>query len=157
MAILFLLGPSLWESGEDVPMRTRREIGKVFRESGHRVILMEDEADKEDEDLVEKFYRLLLEKRVTDIVVYWPAHAKMQTTYDEFILLRARMDISKLPRIWVLHHSSVASIKVGQFEVKERGSRSRYLTAVAKLGTHPLEWDSAEDLKEQVRLLAMEL
>jgi hypothetical protein len=31
---------------------------------------MEDQADKEDEDLVEKFYRLLLEKRVTDIVVY---------------------------------------------------------------------------------------
>jgi hypothetical protein len=157
MAILFLLGPSMRESGEDVPMRTRREIGEVFRESGHRVILMEDEADKGDEDLVAKFYRLLLERSVTDIVVYWPAHAKMQTTYDELILLRARMDISKQSRIWVLHHSSVASIKVGQFEVKERGSRSRYLTAVAKLGTHPLEWDSVEDLKEQVRLLAMEL
>ena len=71
MAIVFLLGPSLWESGENVPMRTRREIGEVFRESGHRVILMEDEVDKEDEDLVEKFYRLLLEKRVDNCCLKW--------------------------------------------------------------------------------------
>jgi hypothetical protein len=138
-------------------MRIRRELAEIFREAGHRVILMEDEADRGGEDLVEKFYRLLREKGVTDIAVYWPSHAKMQTTYDEFLLLRARMDISQLPQIWVLHQSSVASIKAGRFEVKERGNRSRYLTAVAKLGTHPLAWENDEDLKEQTRLLAMEL
>ena len=37
MAILFLLGPSLWESGEDVPMRTRREIGKPRIRARNRV------------------------------------------------------------------------------------------------------------------------
>ena len=38
MAILFLLGPSLWESGEDVPMRTRREIGKPRIRARDRVL-----------------------------------------------------------------------------------------------------------------------
>jgi hypothetical protein len=155
MATVFLLGPSQWESGENMPMRMRREIADIFREAGHQTFLMEDEADVED--LVEKLYRLVLKKGVTEIVVYWPAQAKMQTTYDEFILLRARLGIAKLPRIWVLHHSAVASIRAGVFEVKVRGNRSRYLTAVAKLGTHPLEWNTDEELKEQARLLATEL
>jgi len=157
MATIFLLGPSQWESGEDVPMQMRRGIAGIFRGAGHQAFLMEDEADMAEEDLVEKFYRLVLERGVTEIVIYWPARAKMQTTYDEFILLRARLGLAKLPRIWVLHHSSVASIKAGIFEVKVRGNRSRYLTAVAKLGTHPLEWNTDDELKEQARLLAMEL
>jgi len=91
MAVVLLLGPSLWESGETVPMQVRRELAEMFRQGGHKVILMEDEPDKVGEDLVRKFYRLVLETGVTDIVVYWPPGAKMQTTYDEFVLLRHRL------------------------------------------------------------------
>lgn len=73
-------------------------------------------------------------------MVYWPAGAKMQTTYDELILLRDRILDPGRPNVWVLHHTSVAAIDRDKFEVKEWGNRSRYLTAVAKLGVHPLEW-----------------
>jgi hypothetical protein len=157
MATIFLLGPSFLQSGPKALLKVRRELAAIFDLAGHRAFLMEDEADKKGEDIVEKFYRLVSENAVSDIVVYWPLGAKMQTTYDEFILLRARMDVLKLPRIWVLHHSSVAMIRDGVFEVKEGGNRSRYLEAVARLGVLPLQWDTDEALKEQARLLAMEL
>jgi hypothetical protein len=41
--------------------------------------------------------------------------------------------------------------------VLETGSRSRYLTAVARLGLRPLEWDTEEALSERALLLAAEL
>lgn len=160
MAIIFLLGPSLWEPAAAPkgynPMEMRRRIAETFRKDGHKVVLMEDEPDRDGEDLVDKFDRLLREHGVTDIVVYWPAHAKMQTTYDELILLRDRAH-EKLPCIWIVHHVSVASIKQGKFEVKERGGRSRYLTAVARLGVDAREWDSDEELDERIRLLSAQL
>jgi hypothetical protein len=39
----------------------------------------------------------------------------------------------------------------------EIGNRSRYLTAIARLGLSPLERGDREELATQVRLLAMEL
>jgi len=60
---------------------------------------MEEEHDVPGEDLVEKFDRLL-RRSITDIVIYWPPHAKMQTTYDELILLRDRVH-AKLSEIWI--------------------------------------------------------
>ncbi|MEK7716327.1 MAG: hypothetical protein AAB322_01090, partial [Pseudomonadota bacterium] len=90
MAIVFLLGPSVWKSGKAAatrsPMAIRRELAEIFRGCGHKVILMEDELDTKGEDLVHKFYRLLRDKKVTDIAVYWPSHAEMQTTHAEFVL-----------------------------------------------------------------------
>ena len=44
-----------------------------------------------------------------------------------------------------------------EFTVLEVGNRSRYLTAVARLGLRPLEWAADHELKEQARLLAAEL
>lgn len=60
----------------------------------------------------------------------------MQTTYDELILLYDRQAVlkKKAISIWVLHHVSVAQITKDEFRVLEKGSRSRYLTAVARLG-----------------------
>ncbi len=138
-------------------MDARRRIADIFRKDGHQLILMEDEPDNAGEDLVDKFDRLLHERAVTDVVVYWPAHAKMQTTYDELILLRDRVDDPRLPRVWVVHHTSVASIERDRFDVKERGGRSRYLTAIVRLGVHPLEWRGGDDLDERMRLLSAEL
>jgi len=140
------------------PLQVRRNIAKTFKAHHHRVILMEDEPDREGEDLIERFDRLL-HRRVTDVVLYWPPAAKMQTTYDELILLCDRRDFLRREkiRLWALHHSSVARIAKDEFKVLEAGSRSRYLTAVARLGVRPLEWDTEEDLREQALLLAAEL
>jgi len=141
-------------------MDMRRQLAEILRSGDHTVILMEDEQDVEGQDLVQKFYRLLRDRAITDILVYWPAHAKMPTTHDELILLRAmyaHRDPSELPALWILHHVSVASITKDKFEVKEKGGRSRYLTAVARLGTRPLEWEDDQDLLERARLLSMEL
>ena len=91
MAVIFLLGPGIWDPSKKIPaepspMGVRRKIARQLREDGHEVVLMEDDPDRDGEDLICKFDRLLRQD-VTDVVVYWPPLAKMQTTYDEFILL----------------------------------------------------------------------
>lgn len=139
-------------------MKVRRDLAVILRSSGHRVILMEDEPDRAAEDMIEKFERLLRNK-VTDVLLYWPPLAKMQTTFDELILLYDRRKLLKRKgiSIWILHHATVAAITRGELKVLERGGRSRYLTALARLGMQPLEWETAADLRERVRLLASEL
>lgn len=163
MAVVFLLGPGMWgpergASAKSSPMDVRRDIAKALDSGGHRVILMEDESDRKGEDMIQKFDRLLRSK-VTDVVLYWPPFAKMQTTYDELILLydRKKLLSQRAIPIWVLHHASVAEITGDEFKVLESGSRSRYLTAVARLGVRPLEWESDEDLRERAALLAAQL
>lgn len=143
---------------DPAPLLIRRSLAKTFRAHGHHVVLMEDDSDREGEDLIEKFDRLLRHK-VTDVVLYWPPLAKMQTTYDELILLCDRRGFLKKEkiRLWALHHSSVATIARDEFKVLETGNRSRYLTAVARLGLRPLEWNSEDELMEQAALLAAEL
>lgn len=162
MAVVFLLGPSQWapQRGEPLkhtPMEVRRQIEGLLEAEDHHVILMEDVEDRRGEDLIEKFDRILQTKGVTDIVVYWPAGAKMQTTYDELILLRDRVDDVALPDIWVLHDASVAELTRDEFRVTEAGGRSRYLEAVARLGIRPLPWEDREALLHRAGLLASEL
>ncbi len=150
--------PDKRTSSDPAPLQVRRDIAKNLKAYGHGVLLMEDDPDREKEDLIDKFDRLLRQE-VTDVVLYWPPLAKMQTTYDELILLCDRRDFLKKRkiRLWALHHSSVATIAKDEFRVLETGNRSRYLTAVARLGLRPLEWEADEDLHEQIRLLATEL
>ena len=57
----------------------------------------------------------------------------------------------------MVHHVSVGSIRKDEFLVLEPGNRSRYLTAVARLGVHPLEWDDEKELLERMRLLSTQL
>jgi hypothetical protein len=163
VAIVFLLGPGWWADekaspADASPMAVRRRLARILKRSGHAVVLMEDETDRPGEDMIQKFDRLLRNK-VTDVLLYWPPLAKMQTTWDELILLCDRQALLERRKIsiWVLHHVKVARISRGVFEILEKGGRSRYLTAVARLGVHPLEWETEEDLEERTRLLASEL
>lgn len=163
MAVIFLLGPGMWDpakgaSSAPTPMQVRRHLAAIFAKVGHKVILMEDDPDRKGEDMIQKFDRLLRQD-VTDVVIYWPPLAKMQTTYDEFILLCDRHDYLKAEDIglWLLHHTSVAEVRRDEFIVLEKGNRSRYLTAVAKLGVSALEWEADKELTEQAGLLASEL
>ena len=163
MSVIFLLGPGMWDPAKGSvagpsPMQVRRHIAKILKEADHRVILMEDDPNRKGEDMIQKFDRLLRQD-VTEVIVYWPPLAKMQTTSDEFILLCDRHDYLKAKsiRVWLLHHTSVAEIREDEFVVREKGNRSRYLTAVAKLGVHPLEWGDEKELYGQVGLLVQEL
>lgn len=140
MAVIFLLGPGHWDPAKRTatdpgPMQVRRDMARKLRAGGHKVVLMEDEPDCAGEHLIQKFDRLL-RRSVTDVVVYWPPAAKMQTTFDELILLCDRHDFLKKEAvsIWLLHHSSVAAFRGDEFRILEEGQRSRYLTAVAALG-----------------------
>jgi len=162
MAVIFLLGPSYGDPDqaadpEHSPMQARRRIAQILGPQ-HTTLLMEDASDVQGEDMIQKFDRLL-RHRVTDVLVYWPPRAKMQTTFDELILLCDRHKLLKRRRIstWVLYHASVASIQRNEFKVLEKGNRSRYLTAVARLGVHPLEWRDEADLEKRVSLLSIEL
>lgn len=163
MAVIFLLGPGSWVPEKSAvknlsPMEIRRSIAKTLRNDGHPVILMEDEADNKDEDMIQKFGRLL-RRKVTDVIIYWPPLAKMQTTYDEFILLYERRSILRRRgiSIWIMHHASVAQITGDEFKVLETGNRSRYLTAIARLGANVIEWESESELHERVQQLSREL
>ena len=129
MATVFLLGPSEWldtQTGPS-PREQRRELAGILRNHGHRIILMEDELDRQSEDMVGKFDRLL--RSSTDVVIYWPTKAKMSTTYTEMVLLRKAGEEGPLPRLWFLHHENVATIERGVFKVHEPGARSRYSRA----------------------------
>lgn len=163
MAKVFVLGPSHWAAGpeEGVPTATPRDmrhrIAEILRSEGHAAFLMEDREDLPGEDLVDKFWRLATSEGVTDVVVYWPPGAKMATTHDELIILRARMkDLPPMP-IWVFHHGRAAVIDRDHFTLLERGGRSRYMDAVARLGVRPFSWERPEQLLDGIRLLAMEL
>ncbi len=145
MAVVFLLGPGVWDSArrqpsDPAPLQVRRDLAAIFTRD-HRVILMKDDPDREGEDLIQKFDRLLRNK-VSDVVLYWPPADRRD------FLRRQKI------RLWALHHSSVATITGAELKVLETGSRSRYLTAVARLGLRPLEWDTEEDLRKQARLLS---
>lgn len=163
MAVIFLLGPGMWDPSKGVsaqpsPMGIRRQIAKLLRQGDHEVVLMEDDPDRRGEDLIQKFDRLLRQD-VTDVLVYWPPSAKMQTTFDELILLCDRRDFLTKHSItvWLLHHSSVAAISKDEFRVLETGQRSRYLTAVAALGVESWPWEHEGDLMKEVRALCEEL
>ena len=139
-------------------MGIRRRIAKQWRDDGHDVLLLEDERDRPGEDLIQKFDRSL-RQGVTDVAVYWPPAAKMQTTYDELILLCDRRDFLKKHSItvWLLHHASVAAISKDEFRVLETGQRGRYLTAVVRLGVESWPWEDDNDLTRQVGELSKEL
>lgn len=162
MAVVFLLGPGMWGPPKGgvapSPMDVRRRMATILQASNHKVILMEDAPDLKGEDVIQKFDRLLRGK-VTDIVLCWPPLAKMQTTYDELILLYDRRAFLRKSRIalWALHHVTVAKITRDEFRVLETGQRSRYLEAIARLGVTPLEWDAEHELEQWTYLLASEL
>lgn len=162
MARVFLLGASGWDPARREPrplnpMDLRREMLTIFAGAGHDAFVMEDEPDRGGEDLVDKFDRLLREKRVTDIVVLWPKGVKMQTTFDELLLLRDRVRTVAMLRVWILHEEGVAKIGPGYFEILEEGGRSRYLGAVRRLGVRPIEWSDLDGLRQKTQLLAREL
>jgi hypothetical protein len=136
----------------------RRRLAGILSRGGHTVVLMEDVADLPGEGMVEKFVRILRDG-ITEVLLYWPPKAKMQTTYDELLLLSERPALLRelRIRIWALHHATVARISRDDFQILETGQRSRYLMDVARLGLRPLEWQTEADLEEQTRLLAAEL
>ncbi|MBI4394509.1 MAG: hypothetical protein HY556_12050 [Euryarchaeota archaeon] len=162
MGVILLLGPSEWDPTRrkpvpPTPMDIRRSLAAVLTaERGHAIILLEDEKDRSTEDLVDKFDRILRTRGITDVVVWWPPGAKMQTTFDELLLLRDRVEPG-LPRIWVVHHTSVATITADEFVIKEAGGRSRYLTALTRLRTRPIEWVDLDGLDRKIRFLANEI
>src|SRR5438034_9666215 len=128
MATVFLLGPSEWigtQTGPS-PREKRRELAGILRNHRHRVILMEDELDRQGEDRGGKFDRLL--RSSTDVVLYWPTKAKMSTTYTEMVLLRKAGEEVPLPHLRSLHHEKLATIQRGVLKLHEPDARSRYLT-----------------------------
>lgn len=118
---------------------------------------MEEVPDVDGETILQKFDRLL-RQGVTHVVVFWPPLAKMATTYTELILLCDREDFLRKQQIklWLVHHVSVLSRSDDEFNVLERGDRSRYLQAVVRLGPRGVKWGTAQDLDERIRLLAAE-
>jgi hypothetical protein len=115
---------------------------------------MEDVEPSDGEDLVQKFDRILDAERPDLILVYWPARSKMQTTFDEMLLLRKRIEARPVPRVVVLHQAGVARITPREFQILEKGGRSRYLEAVRRVPMTPIAWDQPSHLERIVAALA---
>jgi hypothetical protein len=64
---------------ERAPLDVRRRLAGILSSAGHTAVLMEDVPDLPGEGMVEKFVRILGD-RVTEVLLYWPPEAKMQTT-----------------------------------------------------------------------------
>jgi len=150
LASVFILGPGHWEAQAGKarsPRHVRTHVASLLH-GRHHTFLMEDIADHpEDRDLTDKFLRILETQKTTDILVYWPKRAKMQTTLDEFLHLRHALDRGLQPNVWLLVQSGIMEIDHGRYEIK-KGSvlRSRYLDAIHTLNAHLLPWTTHKDL-----------
>lgn len=157
MTTIFLLGPSEPKDPprpRDAHMAVRRRLAGLIEAADHRCLLMEDLPQRRGEDLVEKFERILDEERPAVVLVYWPAKAKMQTTFDELLLLRKRSEDQALPQVIVLHEEGVADITAREFRILEPGGRSRYFEALRRVPITPISWSTEPQLEERVSRLA---
>ena len=163
MAIIFLLGPSVWKSKKISPiyspMQKRRQLAEIFRADNHKIVIMEDEPDIKDEHLYKKFYRLINDKKVTDIIMYWPSLAEMQTTQIELVLLGIQNDTLPTPQIWLFHHTSVFSDKMGEGIISDGEDRSSYLSSILnkRKKKRDVEFENDEDLTRKAEFLSKEL
>jgi hypothetical protein len=78
----------------------------------------------------------------------------MQTTLDEIVLLRARIDGPDAPMIWLLHETGVLKRTAAGYGIpKGVVERSRYLDAINTLGAAAYEWNDRDELFELTRRL----
>lgn len=156
MASVFVLGPSQWRKKrwESTPLEIRQRLVELLSEHHDAYILEPLTDDASDRDLTDKFYRTLRDRMTTDIVLFWPLGAKMQTTLDEIVLLRARMDGSEAPTVWMLHQKGVLKRTAAGYEIPAGVvERSRYLDAVNTLGAAAYEWRDTNEIFELARRL----
>lgn len=153
MAKILILGPGQWWDEPDgpqspTPLEIRRRMKEILRPR-HEAVILEDQPA--ESSLSQKFARILDDPRLTDAVIYWPPRSKMVTTQQEIAILVARRP-ARL-RIWLLHHTSVASIKQGVFEVTQHGDRGRYTSDLMALSPRVLPWSDERELETHVRHL----
>ncbi|MBI2078270.1 MAG: hypothetical protein HYT80_07890 [Euryarchaeota archaeon] len=154
-----LLGPGHWKwpvlhARGATPLEVRHRIQDVMEAEGVDAVLLEDEPDqaREADDLALKFHRLLDEGPMDAIVVYWPRGAKMQTTWDELVILREeqlrheRGERGTLPPLHYLSHLKAMSIDDARLHIHERGGRSAYLRGVSQLGGELWPWLTDDQL-----------
>jgi hypothetical protein len=111
----------------------------------------------DDRDLTDKFFRILREQTTTNILVYWPRAAKMQTTLDEIIHLRHAMDQGFQVETRLLIQLDIIHRKQGRYEIAEGAvSRSRYLDSINTLRPKLVLWSDEPELFRKVGLLTEE-
>lgn len=139
------------------PLGIRRKLAEGLLANGLEAVLLEDEPDEANErhDLTRKFHRFLESEPLDAILVYWPLHAKMQTTWDELIILREeclrheRGERGPLPPLHYLHH--LDAIDLGEhLVIRERGGRSAYLRGVSHLAAVAHPWITSDQLDDAV-------
>lgn len=164
-----LLGPGHWRLPwlrwtRPSPLEVRRRLSETLHSYGLEAVLLEEEPDEagEAEDVSRKFHRFLDSEPLDAILVYWPRRAKMQTTWDELVILREehlrheRGERGPLPPLHYLH--DLRAMDLGEhLVIRERGARSAYLRGVSQLPasahpwiTEPQLWDAAAECAAQV-------
>ncbi len=154
MAVVLICGPSAWDDGhQPTPKDVRREISRKLQPP-HTAILLEDQRDEQtDHDLVDKYERVLDDRKVSDVLIYWPNGADMGSTFDELLLLRKRVGSKSVPQIWILHHEGALLLTDDEFRVQDSSAKSSYLHSVARLRPSVIEWSDDADLLEKAQKL----
>lgn len=150
MARILILGPSQWwdkanHPNSPTPFEVRSRIKQLLTPR-HEALLLEEQP--EASSLSDKFALLLDDPRLTDVIVYWPPRSKMVTTQQEIAVLVARRPPKT--RVWLLHHTSVAAIDDGTFELTQHGDRGRYTSDIIRLSPRVLPWSTKEELEAHV-------
>lgn len=133
---VLLLAPKHSRDGKPIN-ELRHDFAHLLQAEGIRPVILEEEPDREDETLRQKFLRLAGACR--QAVLIWPPGAAMATTADEVILLQEAHERSPLDLVLILHES----------EVEERGhelhvlfppDQSRYLDGILSSEPFILPW-----------------
>lgn len=117
-------------------LEARRAIALALRPMEIPAILMEDEPGPAGESWQDKFFPLLEEHGITDILFYWPPEARIDAAQDELIMLavKERFQPRLRPRVTLFGHED--AIAEGEadgdtfLEVRDEVGRSSYLGQV---------------------------
>lgn len=153
-----LLGPGHWNLPwtrpwrrfylRNTPLEDRQDIRQWLAAQDVDAILLEFEPSLagEDEDLAKKFHRVMSRNAFDAVVVYWPAGAKMQTTWDELVILREMALSSPVPPVHYLSQPGAMDLSDGRLVIHERGARSAYLRGVSQLPAQVWPWTNRREL-----------
>lgn len=159
MVTVFILGPSEWRDPDhpwderSTPMEARRAIALALNRMNIPTVVMEDEPDRETEATRDKFFRLLEDKDVSDILCYWPPVARIDAAEDELVMLavRERFQPTLRPRITLFGHTDTVGEAENDGEtflqVRDEVGRSSYLGQIPRhLPTDLHEWSDHDGL-----------
>jgi hypothetical protein len=110
------------------PIEVRRWLAFHARQTGRKVILMEEETTLPDELLTSKFHRLLLKQDVDEVAIYWPAGCNRSGLDVEIGFLLSLIDRNQIDPAGVVLvvQDGLVALNGNNLTFLEPGKRTQY-------------------------------